>query len=204
MATIDWTPVEEAEAEGTLAGHKVALLEAAKLLAQRLRDERIPGHTLAERVAAARWHFTRPDDVAKGVAYVETLHEGQTGALTKTKAKEYLQAFRQGVADLSDLAQARDSFPAQVKVYLGLLRSKQRWLLRALLGFGLAFVLVLFFADTAPGQVLVTGTVSLVHLLFGWIIGLLVMLVVILVVVVGTAVFLDRRTGGGRIKEEDE
>lgn len=204
MATIDWTPVEEAEAEKTLTGYKVALVEAAKVLDQRLREERVPGANLLERIQSARWHFTRPDDVERSAAFVESFQSGATGGLTKAKAKDYLQTFRQAVADINDLSQSRDSFRAQTKLYLGLLKGKQGLFLKALLVLGLAFLLILFLADTGPGQVFVTGIVGLVHLFFGLILTLLLIVGLIVVIVIGTAIYLDRRAGGGRIKEEDE
>jgi predicted outer membrane lipoprotein len=107
------------------------------------------------------------------------------------------------VADLNDLTQSRDSAVAQVKLYLGLLRGKQVWLVRALIGLGASFVIVLILADTVPGQVLVTGVVAFVHLFFSWIIGLLIAIAVLVVVVIATAIYLDRK--GGRVRiEEDE
>ncbi len=202
MATIDWTPVEEAEAERTVSGYKVALLEAAKLFEQRMADEHIPGQTPADHLAAVRLHLTRPADVTRAYSYVQRLRSGSTGALTKDRAKSYVQAFRQAVADLNDLSQRRDSFMAQVKLYLGFLQGKQGWLIRALIGLGTFFLLVLFLADTTSGQVLVTAVVAFVNFFFTWIIGVLVGIALLVLVVVGTAVYLDRR--GGKVRGEDE
>lgn len=202
MATIDWTPVEEAEAEHTVSGYKIALLEAAKLFEQRMADEKIPGRTAADHLEAVKLHLTRPTDVTRAYSYVGRLRAGTTGALTKERAKAYIQAFRQAVADLNDLTQSRDSFAAQFKLALGTLKSKQFWLVRALIGLGVFFVLVLFLADTTPGQVLVAAMVGFVHLFFSWIIGLLVGIALLVFVVVGTALYLDRR--GGTVRGEDE
>jgi hypothetical protein len=202
MATIDWTPVEEAEAEHTVSGYKIALLEAAKLFEQRMADEKIPGRTAADHLEAVKLHLTRPADVTRAYSYVGRLRAGTTGALTKERAKAYIQAFRQAVADLNDLTQSRDSFAAQFKLALGTLKSKQFWLVRALIGLGVFFVLVLFLADTTPGQVLVAAMVGFVHLFFSWIIGLLVGIALLVFVVVGTALYLDRR--GGTVRGEDE
>lgn len=202
MATIDWTPVEEAESEGTVSGSKIALLEAAKLFEQRMEDERIPGRTPADHLEAVKLHLTRPADVTKAYSYVQRLRRGTTGALTTERAKSYIQSFRQAVADLNDLSQSRDSFGAQFKMALGVLRGKQGWLVRGLAGLGTFFILVLFLADTTPGQVLVTGMVGFVHLFFSWIIGVLVGIALLVFVVVGTALYLDRR--GGRVRGEDD
>lgn len=202
MATIDWTPVEEAEAENTVSGYKIALLEAAKLFEQRMADEKIPGRTPADRLEAVKLHLTRPADVTRAYSYVTRLRGGTTGALTKERAKAYIQSFRQAVADLNDLTQQRDSFVAQFKLALGTLKSKQFWLIRALIGLGVFFALVLFLADTAPGQALVAVTVGFVHLFFSWIVGLLIGIALLVVVVVGTALYLDRR--GGTVRGEDE
>jgi uncharacterized membrane protein len=203
MSTIDWTAVEEAEAEKTLTGYKVALLEAAKLLDERLQAERVPGRTFAERVQAARFHFTKPDELNRAAVYVEGLRSGVTGGLAKDRAKTYLQSFRQGVADMNDLSQARDSVGAQVRLYLGLLKGRQRWLLRGLIGLGGFIVVVLILADTAPGQFLVNGIVDLVHGFFGLLVALLIALGAVLLVVLGTAVYLDRHRSG-RVRGEDE
>ncbi|MDP9212036.1 MAG: hypothetical protein M3N59_02055 [bacterium] len=202
MATIDWTSVEEAEKENTVTGYKLALLEAAKLFEDRMEDEHIPGKTPAERLEAVKLHLTRPADVTKAYAYAHRLRHGTTGALTKERAKGYLQSFRQAVADLNDLTRQRDSFGAQVKLYWGLVRARQRWLLRGLVGLGGFFLLVLFLADTAPGQALVEGTVALVHGFFSWIAALLIGLALVVLAVLGTAVYLDRR--GGAVRGEDE
>lgn len=204
MATIDWTPVEEAEAEHTVSGYKIALLEAAKLFEQRMADERIPGKNPADHLAAVQLHLTRPGDVTKAYSYVTRLRDGHTGVLTKERAKSYIQSFRQAVADLNDLSQARDSFPAQVRLHLGLLRGKQVWLVRTLLGVGGFFLLIVFLADTAVGQVIVTGLVAFVHLFFSWIIALLIAIALVVLVVLGTAVYLDRKSGGKVRIEEDE
>lgn len=203
MATIDWTPVEEAEAEKTLAGYKVALIEATKILEQRLREERVPGRTGSERLAAAHLHLTKPAAAEKAHSYVMNLRHGHTGGLTMERAKIYLQSLRQAVADLNDLSQARDSFIAQLKLYVGLLRGRQRWLVRLLFGLAGFLVLVLFLADTTPGQVLVTGIVTGVHLFFSAILLLLLVIALSVLAVLGTAIYLDRQ-GRGRIKEEDE
>lgn len=202
MATIDWTPVEEAESENTISGYKIALLEAAKLFEQRMADEKIPGRTAADHLEAVKLHLTRPSDVTRAYSYVTRLRSGTTGALTKERAKAYIQAFRQAVADLNDLTQQRDSFAAQLKLALGTLKSKQFWLVRALIGLGVFFALVLFLADTAPGQALVAAVVGFVHLFFSWIVGLLIGIALLVVVVVGTALYLDRR--GGTVRGEDE
>ncbi|MDP4000002.1 MAG: hypothetical protein Q8Q11_01020 [bacterium] len=202
MATIDWTSVEEAEKENTASAHKLAVLEAAKLFEGRMSEEHIPGHTPAERLEAVKLHLTRPADVTKAYAFVERLRHGSTGALTKSRAKDYLQAFRQGVADLNDLTRQRDSFGAQVKLYWGLVRARQRWLVRALIGLGGFFLLVLFLDGTGFGRAIVGGVVSIVHGFFSWIAILLVSLAAVLLAVIGTAVYLDRR--GGTVRGEDE
>lgn len=204
MAAIDWTPVEEAEKEKTLSGYKVALLESAKILEQRMQEERVPGRTDAERFAAAKPHFTRPKQIETAYDYSVALRSGQTGGLTAERAKDYLQYFRQAVADLNDLAQSRDSLKAQALLYLGLLKGRQRWVLNALIGLGGFFVLVLVLADTAPGQLLVLGVVGLVHGFFNLIIGLLVFLALLLMAVLGTAIYLDRRGRGTVRGEHDE
>jgi hypothetical protein len=202
MATIDWTSVEEAEKENTPSSYKLALLEAAKLFEGRMSDERIPGKTSAERLEAVKLHLTRPGDVTKAYAFVERLRFGSTGALTKARAKEYVQAFRQGVADLNDLTRRRDSFGAQAKLYWGLVRSRQRWLVRALIGLGGFFLLVLFLDGTGFGRAIVGGVVDVVHGFFSWIAVLLVALAAVLLAVIGTAVYLDRR--GGTVRGEDD
>ncbi|HEY8108521.1 MAG TPA: hypothetical protein VIF43_00715 [Patescibacteria group bacterium] len=202
MATIDWTSVEEAEKENTASSYKLALLEAAKLFEGRMSDERIPGRTPAERLEAVKLHLTRPADVTKAYAFVERLRHGSTGALTKARAKDYVQAFRQGVADLNDLTRQRDSFGAQAKLYWGLVRARQRWLIRALVGLGGFFLLVLFLDGTGIGRGIVDGIVSLVHGFFSWIAVLLAALAAVLLAVIGTAVYLDRR--GGTVRGEDE
>ena len=205
MATIDWTPIEEAESENTISGYKVALLEAAKIFEERMAEERIPGKTPGEKLEAVQFHLTRSADVVKAYSYVQRLRSGSTGALTKERAKAYIQSFRQAVADLNDLSQSRDSLPAQAKMYLGLLKGKQVWLVRALIGIGGFFLIVLFLADTPPGQALVSGSVAFVHLFFSWIIALLIAIALIVLVVLGTAVYLNRKTGGGKVRiEEDE
>lgn len=202
MPTIDWTSVEEAEKEHTVSGYKLALLEAAKLFEERMSEERIPGRTPAERLEAVKLHLTRPADMTKAYAFVERLRHGSTGALTKSRAKDYLQAFRQGVADLNDLTRQRDSFGAQVKLYWGLVRARQRWLIRTLIGLGGFFLLVLFLDGTGLGRAIVGGIVDLVHGFFSWIAVLLVSLAAVLLAVIGTAVYLDRR--GGTVRGEDE
>ncbi len=202
MSTIDWTSVEEAEAEGTPAAQRLALLEAAKIFEQRMREEHIPGKTTEEKFAAVQFHLTRPVDAERAHKYIARLRFGATGALTKERASQYLQAFRQAVADLNDLGQSRDSFIGQMKVYFGLVKGKQAWLIRILIGLGAFFLLVLFLADTTPGQVLVTSLVGFVHIFFNWIIGLLIAIALLVFVVVGTALYLDRR--GGKVTVEDD
>lgn len=204
MATIDWTAVEEAERENTVSAYKLAVLEATKLFEGRMADEHIPGKTPAEKLEAVKLHLTRPGDVTKAYAFVERLRNGATGALTKSLAKDYLQAFRQAVADLNDLTQKRDSFGAQLKLYWGLVQTKQRWLIRGLFGLGSFFVLVLFLDGTGAGQALVRGTLDVVHGFFSLIAALLIVLAVAVFAVLGTAVYLDRRGGGGRVRGEDE
>lgn len=203
MATIDWTPVEDAEAEGTAAGQRQALLEAAKIFEQRMKEEKIPGKTAEEKFRAVQFHLTRPEATERAYKYVARLRFGTTGALSKDRAAQYLQSFRQAVADLNDLSQSRDSVISQLKVYFGLLKGKQAWLTRILIGLGVFFLLVLFLSDTTPGQVLVTGLVGFVHIFFKWIIGLLIAIALLVFVVVGTALYLDRR-GGKVTVEEDE
>ena len=203
MASIDWTPVEEAEQEKTLAGYRLALLESAKIMEQRLVEERVPGSSAADRFTAAKLHFTRPKQIEQAYAYAESLRAGQTGSLTVERAKEYLQYFRQAVADLNDLAQSRDSLGAKLKLYLGLLKGRQRWLLNILIGVGGFFIGVLILADTPPGQLLVLGVVGVVHLFFKLIIGLLVFIALLLLAALGTAIYLDKR-GRGVVRTEAE
>ena len=126
-----------------------------------------------------------------------------TGGLAPERAKKYLQSFRQAVADMNDLSQSRDSFGAQARLYLGMLKGKQRWLVRGLVGLGGFLVIILVLADTGPGQGLVEGVVSLVHELLGLFIALLIAIGAILVAVLGSAVYLDKHRGG-RIKTEEE
>lgn len=203
MSTIDWTAVEDAEQEKSVSGYKVALLEAAKLLDERLRAERVPGRTFAERTQAAHYHFTQPEKLNRAATYVEGLRSGVTGGLTADRAKTYLQSFRQGVADMNDLSQSRDSFAAQARLYLGLLKGRQRWLVRGLVGLGGFLILVLLLADTGIGRGLVSGIVDLVHGFFGLLVALLVAIGAVLIVVLGSAVYLDKHRRG-RVRGEDE
>lgn len=200
--TIDWTPVEEAEAEKTLSGLKIALLEVVKILDRRLTEERLPGRSTEERFDAARYHFTKPEQVKKAVDYVTELRDGNTGGLTRQGGERHLQSLRQAVADLNDLSQKRSSLVAQAKMYLGLLKGKQRWLVNSLAGLAGFFLAVLFLADTGAGQLLVAGVVAVVHTFFSWIVTLLITLAVLVLVILGTAVYLDRRPTG-RIKDEE-
>jgi hypothetical protein len=202
MATIDWTAVEEAEKENTISGYKVAVLEAAKLLENRLKEEHVPGANTKERLAAGKLHFTRPADLKKAYDYVENLRTGHTGALTIDRAKTYLQSFRQGVADLNDLSQSRSSKVAQLKLYYGLVLGKQRWLINTLIGIAAFLVAVLLLANTTLGNLLVVGVVTFVNTFFKWLIILVIGLALVAVAVVSTAIYLDRR--GGRVTTEDD
>ncbi len=203
MAHIDWTPVEEATKENTVVGYQVGLLEAVKILDQRLKEEKLPGRTTEERLDAAELHFTRPKQVRQAIAYVTALRTGTTNALTVEGAKKHLQALRQAVADLNDLSQSRANPIAQAKMYLGLLKGKQRWLVRGLVGIGAFFLTVLILADTAPGQLLVALVVTIVNTFFSWIITLLILLAILVLVILGTAVYLDRRKGGTVTTDDD-
>ena len=204
-APIDWTPVEDAEKQGGVPSLQIALVEAAKILEHRLAEEKVPGATAAERVEAAGLHLTRPNDVKAAHQYVEALRHGQTPGLTEERAKRHLQSFRQAVADVNELTRSRDSIAAQAKLYLGLLKGKQRWVLRAGMGLGVFLLSVVFLADTGWGNLLVLGVVDIVHFFFGWLVGLLIFFAVLIAVILGTAIYLDRQgSRGGRIKDESD
>ncbi len=202
MTTIDWTPVEEASAEKTASGYQVAVLESAKILEQRLRQEHLGGPSLLEQVTAARLFFTRPDDVTEAAQYVEDLRFGSSRPLTAARSAKLQQTIRQAVADINELSRQRDSWQAKAKLYLGQIRARRSWFGSALAVAAGVLLVIWLLANTTPGSVLVTVVVTVVNTVFAWVFGLLIVAAIILGAVLGTAVYLDRSRGGGRIKTE--
>lgn len=201
--TIDWSPVDEALAEKSSSGVKLAMLEAGKILDERLDDVKIPGRTLREKVGSATLHLTNVKDVAKAADYLSGLRSGTTGALNRPQAERHIQSIRQAVTDLNELSAERQSPLAQAKLYAGALKGKQRWLKQALAGVGVVFLIILFLADTGWGRSLVGGVVGGVNTFFSWIITVLILIGLLILVVLGTAIYLDRRSGG-RVSSDDE
>lgn len=202
-ATIDWTPVDEAMGENTAAGYQLAVLEAGKILEQRLAAERVPGATLTERLENARFHLTDAEAVLSAAAYVEKVRFGDSPALKKPGTEKLIHIVRQAVTDIGEYGQEHDKPLVRAKTYVGILKGKQSWLVNGLLGVAGFFVLVLFLANSSPGQALTSGIVSIVNGFFSWIVTLLIIIAVIILVVLGTAIFLDRKSRGSVTVEDD-
>lgn len=204
MSTIDWTAVEEAEAKGTEESFKVALLEADKLFRGRLNEERIPGHAPAEQIAAAELHFTRPKDIKVAAEYVAQLREGDTPSLGSDRAKHYLQAYRQAMADITEYGHSRSELQTRFKTAIGMLKGRQATVLRVVAGIGIFCLVVVFLADTDLGQKLTQGLVDAVHAVLRLVLIALGIVLVITGAVVVSAVILGRGPKGRIVEEHDE
>lgn len=200
---IDWTPVDEALAEGTGSGAKLAVLEAGKILTQALAQANLPGVTPATRLKAAGSVLTNPKDVAELQTVLERLNRGSSPQLNAEQAKRHVQTVRQTMADLSNLEPADRSRVTRLRLLLGAARGQRQLVLQVLGGVVAAFILILFLADTEFGQAIVAGIVGLVHFFFRWLIGLVILLVVLAAAVAATALYLDRRQAEPKIKQDD-
>ncbi len=200
--TVDWTPVDEALAEGTASGAKLAVLEAGKILESSLANAKLPGDTPAAKLGKARGMLARPAEVTQLQQALEKLHRGDSPALSPEQAKHHVQTVRQTLADLSSIPSADRSPATRIKLLAGMFRGRRQLGLQVLGAATVAFVLILFLADTPPGQAIVTGVVGIVHFFFRWLLGLVILLAVLAAAVAATALYLDRRQADPKIKGE--
>jgi uncharacterized membrane protein YqjE len=202
MSTIDWTPVEQALKTDSIDSLKLAILESYKIVANRLRQERVPGQTTQQQLQVLELSLTRPKDALSAATYAEALLAGDTPALTKDRAKRHIQALRQVVADIADFAHDRNLLKSRFRLAVGRVKTSQRRALKVALMLGAFCLLVVFLADTASGQSIVSAIVDTVHAIFRLVLLLAVIVLIGAAAVIGTAVLFGRSRGGKIVDEE--
>lgn len=202
MSTIDWTPVEQAMETDSIDSLKLAILESYKIVANRLRQERVPGQTTQQQLQTLELSLTRPKDALSAATYAEALLQGDTPALTKDRAKHHIQALRQVVADIADFAHDRNLLKSRFRLAVGRVKTSQRRAFKVALILGAFCLLVVFLADTTPGQSIVSAVVDAVHAIFRLVLLLAVIVLIGAAAVIGTAVLFGRSRGGKIVDEE--
>lgn len=202
MSAIDWTPVEQAQKTGTLDSLKLAILESYKIVAKRLREEHIPGHTTRQQLETLELSLTRPKEALSALSYAEALLKEDTPALTKDRAERHIQSLRQVVADIADYAHDRNLLTSRFRLALGRVKSSQRIALKLASGVGAFCLFILFLADTSAGQGMVSTTVDLVHAVSRLVLIMAVVVLIGAAAVIGTAVLFGRSRGGRIVDEE--
>lgn len=169
-----WGDVEEAAAEGTISGYKMALVEAEKVLVRALDDAGYTGLNTDDKLGQASGVLSEMHGLQRARQHFRDIVHSKSYSLTSMQVDEALHYYRLGVQDVErgkKLPGWLGRWGRHLSFYLV---PKVAWSLRRVI-VALVFVslLILLLADTSFGRALVGAVVGSVEFFYRWILFLI-------------------------------
>jgi hypothetical protein len=169
-----WGDVEDAAAEGTISGYKMALVEAEKVLVRALDEAGYTGATTEDKLGKASAVLSEMHGLQRARQHFRDIMHSKSYNLTSMQVDESLHYYRLAVQDV----ERAKRLPGWLNRYLRHVSfyvvPKIAWSVRrAIVALVLASLVILLLADTSVGRGIVEAVVSSVEFFYRWILFLL-------------------------------
>ncbi len=191
---LSWERVEKYLAEKTDTGNMMALIETEKLFKDAVADFDLPGDDLERQITALSFVFTDISDLHKTRSLCKKITEKTNFSLTKIETIRNLEIYYQAISDLKDFRKKKISSFKKIKMYLQTFLPQPKIFIRKFVLIFLIFFLAIFLLDaTSFGRMVVDLFVSLSHLIFSWVLFIILLIAGIAILVVGTIYYFQGR-----------
>jgi hypothetical protein len=189
-----WEKVDKYLEEKSLAGLIVALLEADKLLNSALKKQGYPGKTIDDCIKSAKAKFNNLNGLLEARRIRKRLLGTKEYNINSLDLEDSIAAYRQSLLDLQSEAKSRLGYFERLIILADYyLPSKWKAIRKVLIYLALFFVVVLFLANTWPGQRIVLYVVSITHIVFSWVLAIISLILGILIVIIASLLYFERR-----------
>lgn len=189
-----WEKVDKFLDEKTLGGLIVALLEADKILAAILKKQGYPGKSTDDRIKGAKERFNNLNGLLEARKVRKKMLETGEYNINSLDIEDAIAAYRQSIIDVESESKSRlGSFERFIILLDYYLPSKWKTVRLVLLYLFIFFALVLFLADTSVGHLVVSAVVSVTHIIFSWVLAIILLIAAILIVIIASLIYFERR-----------
>ncbi|MFA6296040.1 MAG: hypothetical protein WC663_01685 [Patescibacteria group bacterium] len=191
---LSWEKVEKYLSEKTDSGNMMALVETEKLFKEAVSDFDLPGDDLERQISALSFVYTDANELEKTRALCKKIVEKENFTLTKIETIKNLEIYYQAITDLSDYRKKKISAFKKTKLYLQtFLPSPKDFFKKYILIFFIFFLTIFLLDSTSFGRILVDIFVSLSHLIFSWVLFIILLIAGIAILVVGTVYYFQSK-----------
>jgi hypothetical protein len=162
-----WQNVEQALAEHSPNGYKMACIEAEKVFKHLLKSKGYPTKDLENLLVLYGFRLTNKEGLKKALKKTAEIKETFDYKLSSFEAEDIIESFKQAINDFSDSKTLgwQKRFILFYQNYVSLKSSFAKKLILGLLGF---FLIVKFLSRTSPGNSLAQFIVQIADFIYSW------------------------------------
>ncbi|MDD3887791.1 MAG: hypothetical protein PHN19_03375 [Patescibacteria group bacterium] len=191
---LSWERVEKYLAEKTAGGDLMSLVETEKIFKQIVENFDLPGEDFERKVQALSFVFSEYEDLKQARSAYQKAIEKANFSASNYEIKNDLAFYYQAIKDLVDFEKKKMSAMKKIKLYLSTFLPKPKVFIKKFVLIFLIFFLIIFLLDaTSFGRMIVDLFVSLSHLIFSWVLFVILLIAGIAILAVGTIYYFQGR-----------
>jgi len=191
---LSWEKVEKYLAEKTAGGDLMSLVETEKIFKQIVENFDLPGDDFERKVQALSFVFSEYEDLKQARSAYKKAIEKANFSVSNYEIKNDLAFYYQAIKDLVDFEKKKISAFKKIKIYLKTFLPKPKvFLKKFVLVFFIFFLLIFLLDATNFGRMIVDLFVSLSHIIFSWVLFVILLIAGIAILVVGTIYYFQGR-----------
>ncbi len=192
--SLSWDQVEKYLQEKTAGGDGMALIETDKIFKGVLTKLGFPGKDTDQQVMVLSFVFSDYDNLANTRRHCKKLKEKIDFDISSEDVKKYLSVYYQAIHDLIVFKKGKVSWWRKIKLYLKLYIPRPKKFSKKFILIIFLFFLSIFVLDSTDfGRIIVDMFVSISHLIFSWVLFVILLIAGIAILVIGTIYYFESR-----------
>lgn len=191
---IDWSTIDQFQAEGTISGLSLALIESEKLLDFMLTDLGVRGKNIYERVKNARERFSDLAGLASAMEVKEKICAQYGAQYNSQDLITAIERYRTAIKDLTHEKLGEPSWTDKVQQAMTYyFFNRPGFMKRLLIWLVVMVALILILDGTHPGQKFIHFLAKIISGAISWIFGLGILIALAFMIVIGIIFLLERK-----------
>lgn len=189
-----WQNIEKYLKEKTASGNMMALLEAEKLFKQTMADFDLPGDDIERQIKALNFVFTGISELEKTRSLSRKIISKANFSISSVETIRNLEIYYQAIEDLESFKKKKLTGLKKLRLYSKTFLPAPKILFRKFILIFFIFFLLIFLLDsTSFGRMLVDFFVTLSHVIFSWVLFVVLLIAGIAILVIGTIYYVQRK-----------
>lgn len=191
---LEWKRVENFLLEKTLSGFISGLIDAHKILDFYLKKKGYPGKNIEERINLAKEEFSNWGKLMWAKQIHDNLVSNPKFNTTSLDLEDAILAYKQAIIDITQGEKKKLKLEERILVFARYYFPSRLLHIKKIILYIIFFFLgVLFLADTALGNLIVSMVVDFTHLLFSYLLAIILFVIGLVILTIGTIFYLEKK-----------